>query len=51
MRTLLTDARCALRVFRKSLPFVLVVVATLARGIGANTAIFSLMNAVLFQPR
>jgi predicted permease len=46
LESLWHDIRRALRVFIKSPGFALVVVATLALGIGANTAIFELLDAV-----
>ena len=50
METLIKDVKWSLRMLRRQPGFAAMVIITLALGIGANTALFSVVNAVLLQP-
>ena len=50
MGTIAQDVRYALRGFRRNWVFTFAVIATLAVGIGATTAVFSVVDRILFRP-
>lgn len=50
MQSIIQDVRYAVRLLRKSPGFAVTVVAVLALGIGANIAVFTLLNGILLRP-
>ena len=50
MHSLIQDVRYGIRLMTKNPGFFGVAIVVLALGIGANTAVFSLVNAMMFQP-
>ena len=50
LETILSDARFGIRMLRKNLGFTVVAIVTLALGIGANVAVFSIVNGILLHP-